>query len=130
MRPLHPKPVSWLGRRPGLVLLTLAALGGAGFGGARLARHVGAEAHYRAARRHLEQADRAQRRVHLACAREELARCLDIWPHSAEVHFLAARTARRQGDYADAARQLGLAGKLGWVEEALGVERALLAAQR
>jgi tetratricopeptide (TPR) repeat protein len=130
MGPPQPKPVSRLRRRPGLVLLTLAALGGAGFGAAVLARHVRAEAHYRAARRHLEQGDHAGRRAHLACAREELARCLDVWPDSAEVHFLAARTARRQGDYADATRQLALAGDLGWVEEALGLERALLAAQQ
>src|SRR5262249_9780783 len=44
----------------------------------------------------------------------------------AETHFLAAQAARRNGDLAEALRLLEQAEKLGWVQEAIELERALV----
>lgn len=64
-----------------------------------------------------------------AQAREHFARCLQSWPNSAEVHFLAGSAARRAGELAQARRHLDRAAELGWVKEALDLERALWRAQ-
>jgi tetratricopeptide (TPR) repeat protein len=103
---------------------------GGGFGAVALGRVLQVELHARAAERYLEQADRTQRRTHLTLARDELAHCLERAPDSARFHFLAARTARRLGDRESAARHLEKAAQLGWVPEAIDLERILGQAQR
>jgi tetratricopeptide (TPR) repeat protein len=55
--------------------------------------------HYRAAQRALAVRD-------FPTAQDHLARCLNVWFQSAEVHLLAARTARRAGAYDEAERYL------------------------
>jgi predicted Zn-dependent protease len=101
----------------GLVLL------GLGLAGWRAAAEVGRWRDFRAAQASLGAGD-------IAGARERLGRCLKAWPDDAEVHFLAARAARRDGDLASASRELDAAARLQWVPEAIDLERALLAAQR
>jgi predicted Zn-dependent protease len=112
------------------VLLVLAVLAGGGFAAVVAARQVRGAIALRAAEGHLRQSEHTQRRAHLTQARADLARCLDVWPDSGEVHFLAARTARRLGDAGGAARHLDRAEELGWVAEAVDLERALLRAQQ
>src|SRR5262249_41691010 len=56
--------------------------------------------------------------------------CLQVWPSSAEVHLLAARTARRALDYGDAEDQLKECQRLGWPAEEIRLERDLICAQR
>jgi tetratricopeptide (TPR) repeat protein len=58
-----------------------------------------------------------------------LAPCLEIWPNSGKIHFLAAQVARRLEDASDAAYHLELAEKAGWVDEAIDLERVLLHVQ-
>lgn len=64
-----------------------------------------------------------------AAARTHLAVCLRAWPDSGEVQFLAAQAARRTGDLAEAVRRLDTAAELGWVDQAIDLERALLQVQ-
>jgi tetratricopeptide (TPR) repeat protein len=104
-------------------LLTLLCLGLIGFGGAVAGRHLWAESHYRAAQQALDQWDFPQAQAHLA-------RCLEVWPSSAETHLLAARTARRATVYDEAERHLKEYQRLSGVAEVLDLERALLRAQR
>jgi tetratricopeptide (TPR) repeat protein len=84
--------------------------------------------HFRAWRS-LQAARAALDRDDLATARERLAFCMKVWPSSAEVRFLAARTARRSGELAEAVRLLDEAEEREWVAEAIDLERALLRAQ-
>jgi tetratricopeptide (TPR) repeat protein len=104
---------------PLLVLLLLAVLG---LGAWRIVPEVRAARHFRAGRSALEKDD-------FEVARSHFARCLKVWPQSAETHFLAARAARRAGALGAAQRELGEAARLDWVPEALEMERALLRAQ-
>jgi tetratricopeptide (TPR) repeat protein len=101
--PAGPRPVSlpaaashsrWARRAAVTALLLLTALGltTAGVNG-------WAEYHFRAAK-----ADLA--RFHFADARRHLDQSLRVWPQSARVHFLAARTARRVGDLEAAEKHL------------------------
>jgi predicted Zn-dependent protease len=62
-------------------------------------------------------------------ARALLDRCLAARPKSDEYHYLAARAARLAGDYRAADRLLARAADLGWPENAVAFERALLQAQ-
>jgi tetratricopeptide (TPR) repeat protein len=110
-----------------LVAVLLAVLGAAALW---IGRHVRAEFHLRQAQEALRECEHTRRRANLAAAREHLAACLKVWPDSAEVHFLLARAARRAGDYEDARGRLDRAAKLGWVDEAVDLERALLRAQQ
>lgn len=50
----------------------------------------------------------ALQRYHSAEARDHLSKCLRVWPwsRSSSTHLLAARAARRDGDFAEAARHL------------------------
>jgi predicted Zn-dependent protease len=96
--------------------LLLAAIGVAGW---RIVRELGTTGHFRAAQAALDAGD-------FPAARRHLDHCLKAWPHSAETHFLAARAARRNGDLPDALRLLAAAEKLGWVPEAIELERTLL----
>jgi Tfp pilus assembly protein PilF len=62
-------------------------------------------------------------------ARAHLARCLEVWPINAEVHFLLARTCRRADDEAGWQVNLRRAEILGWDNSSLGLERDLMEAQ-
>jgi tetratricopeptide (TPR) repeat protein len=86
-------------------------------------RHLAAGQHRRQAEQALEKGELDQARAHL-----EL--CLEVWPDSGEIHYLAARTARRQGAYDDANRHLSACRRLGWPAEAIRLERALLEAEQ
>ncbi len=74
---------------------------------------------------HLDAARDALERGESRVARRYLGRCLRTWPSSGEVHFLAARAARRCGDLEEAREHLDRAAECGWVKEALDLERAL-----
>ncbi|MGL4421472.1 MAG: tetratricopeptide repeat protein, partial [Gemmataceae bacterium] len=50
-------------------------------------------------------------------------------PDSGQLHFLASRAARRQGDFKEARQLLKRSEELGWAEEAIKFERLLLDAQ-
>jgi len=117
-------------RRLGLGLSLLLALAGGGFGIHAVIHAVRAASHARAAEAYLEQSKHRQWRVNLTLAREELIHCRRISPNNAWFHFLAARTARRLDDTEEAERLLHRAAQLGWVREAIDLERALAQAQR
>src|SRR5262249_50069867 len=85
--------------------------------------HIWAEWHYRQAERALQQRDFAGAQAHLA-------QCLTVRRNSPEVHFLAARTARRAGVYDEAERHLSAYKRLNGVPQALELEAALLRVQR
>jgi tetratricopeptide (TPR) repeat protein len=65
-----------------------------------------------------------------ARALERLERCMDEQSADAETVFLAARTARRAGQFRKAEQFLKEAKHLGWVENALLLEHSLLRVQR
>lgn len=79
--------------------------------------------------RSLEAAREALARDEAVAAQRLLEPCLRLWPDSGEVQFLAAQAARRTGELAEAMRRLSRAGELGWVGEAIDLERALLRVQ-
>jgi tetratricopeptide (TPR) repeat protein len=106
-----------------LILLSLSLLAVIGTGATIAGWHGWAWYHYRVAIRALEARDFA-----LAQARLDL--CLKVWPKSAEVHLLAARTARKAGAYDDAERHLKESQQLGWPAEEVRLERDLIRAQR
>jgi tetratricopeptide (TPR) repeat protein len=93
-------------------------------------RQVWADIHYRRAEAALAQSLRVEGSAPLAAARTHLACCLRVWPNSPRVNFLMAQAARRAGDTDDAARYLRRAEQLGWVAEAIDLEKALSAVQR
>src|SRR5438067_8801025 len=107
-------------RLTGLVLVLLAL---ACVGAYRVGWHLWALSHSRAAQRALQRYD-------LTAAQAHLALCLEVWPDSAETHFLAARTARRAGDEDEMRLQLRECSRLGWPEKALDLERDMDRAQR
>ncbi len=125
-----PKRLSVSPRGLRLVIALLLALAGGGFGIRAISRAVEAASHARAAEAYLEQSEHSQWRVNLTHARDELIHCRRIRPDNAHLHFLAARTARRLDDYDEAERLLDRAAQLGWVKEAIDLERALAHAQR
>src|SRR5207302_3192248 len=63
-------------------------------------------------------------------AQARLGSCLKTWPNSADVHLLAARTARRAGTFDDAEHHLKECQRLGWPPEEVRLERDLIRAQR
>jgi predicted Zn-dependent protease len=79
---------------------------------------------------HFAAAQRAVERRAFAQAQQHFAAYLDVRPRSAEGHFLAGRTARRAGAADAATTHLDQAQELGWVPQAIDLERALLLAQR
>lgn len=108
-------PLAWL-------LITLAVVG-LGVGGWMIVAEV------RAARR-LNAAREALGRNDVPAAREAITQYLHRHPRSAEARFLAAQAARRDGALDAAGEHLRTAGQLGWVPEAVSLERALLAVQQ
>jgi tetratricopeptide (TPR) repeat protein len=87
MRRLLARPVLWVGIVLGVLLVLLA-------GG------------YLYARREWNQAQEDLKEYRLDEAQRHLDFCLSIWPHSVEVHLLAARAARLQGDFESAEQHL------------------------
>jgi tetratricopeptide (TPR) repeat protein len=103
----------------------LAAVALLGFLGALVALvypHVKAWYHLRAARL-------ALRQYHNAEAIEHLQICLKTWPDDADALLLAARTARRAGNYVEADIALGKYEAQRGVDEAAELERILLRAE-
>src|SRR5229473_6981683 len=90
---------------------------------AGLACHVWAHVHYRAAHRALA-------RHELADAQHHLTQCLKVWFRSADTFLLAARTARRAGDFDQAESYLRDCRDFGGPEEAIDLEYKLLRVQR
>src|SRR5262245_48344215 len=62
-------------------------------------------------------------------ARGRFDRCLETWPKSGEVHFQAARAARRSGDLNAARRHLNEATAHGWSADDIALERSLARVQ-
>ena len=114
----HPRQFS-RGRR---LLIAALLLGLLGVGAWQLVVQGSAWSHFSKARAALDADDPAT-------ARRHLARCLAVWPDSAETHFLAAQAARRDGDLAAAAGHIDAAARLNWVPDAVALERALVRAQ-
>jgi tetratricopeptide (TPR) repeat protein len=92
------------------------------FGGFLLGRHLWAGYHWRAAQIALEQHD-------LVRAREHLKYCLRV-RRDPEIQFLAARTARRAGDFDEATQRLGDCERLEGTTPAVMLEQRLQQAQR
>jgi len=105
------------------LLAAVVLLVGLGFSGWTIAGQVQAWRHLRAGREALERED-------AEAARPHLAECVRTWPSNAEVRFLAAQAARRCGELDEARKQLRVAAELGWVEQAIDLERALLRVQQ
>ena len=85
-----------------------------------LGRYIWASVHYQRAVSAIDRRDFAEARRHLAI-------CLKEWPNSAQTRFLAARTARRAGEWKEAQQLLKDSERLGWVPSAIDLERGLLA---
>jgi tetratricopeptide (TPR) repeat protein len=117
-------------RRFRLVIGLLLALLAGGFGINAVCRTIQVSSHAHAAEAYLEQSEHRQCRLHLTLARDELIHCRRLCPDSARFHFLAARTARRLDNNDEAERLLDRAALLGWVKEAIDLERALAQAER
>jgi tetratricopeptide (TPR) repeat protein len=104
-------------------LLSVLLLGLIGVGATLAGWHLAAWHDYRAALQAIGRRDFTEARSHLA-------RCLSVWPHSAEVHLLAARTARRGGAYDEAEKHLKECQRLDWPAEEIQLEHDLIHAQR
>jgi tetratricopeptide (TPR) repeat protein len=115
------RPWIWLS---GVLACALAVVGYAVY------RQVWAEIHYRRAEEALARSLRVRGPAPLAEARSHLACCVKVWPNNPRLGFLMAQAARRAGDLDDAARYLRRAQQLGWVVEAIDLEKALSAAQQ
>ncbi|VTS04518.1 tetratricopeptide repeat protein [Tuwongella immobilis] len=96
---------------------------GVGFAGQRIGSEVSAGQHYRAA-------IAAEEQRQFETALSEIEPCLTTWSGSGESFATAARIARRAGDFTRAQRWLIRAEQLGWVPEAIALEKALLAVQQ
>jgi tetratricopeptide (TPR) repeat protein len=102
----------------------VALLAVAGLGAAFAATQLWAMHHYRAARAELE-------RYHNARARDHLAACLKVWPHDADALLLAARAARRLGEFDRADALLArYRERRGPDDEAGSLEQVFLRAER
>jgi tetratricopeptide (TPR) repeat protein len=82
------------------------------------------------AHRAWDEAERALAKRDFTAALAHLERYLAVWPSNAPGHFLAARTARRAGEYDRAEEHLARCQQLGWNPEAIKLERYLSRAQR
>ncbi len=103
-------------------VLIVVALGALAAGLYPIVQYARGEYRYRQALAAIDRKDFTQ-------ARKYLDACIEQWPTSAETRFLAARTARRAGDLEAAQQLLNEADRLGWVREAIELERALIMVQ-
>lgn len=78
---------------------------------------------------HWQQAQQALAVRDFGTAKKHLGRCLELWPASAEAHFLMARTCRRQTDDTGWETHLEAARVLGWPHEEIALEARLWQAQ-
>jgi predicted Zn-dependent protease len=79
---------------------------------------------------HLHAAEEANARYDFDDAQEHLATCIRLWPRRAELHFLAARTARRAGRFAEAMEHLDAFERLEGKTPGYLLEYAMLRAQQ
>lgn len=107
----------WLRRVTVALLLLFIALGLFA-----VSVHVWAEYHFRLAEREIQ-------RVQLIRARRHIDKCLQIWPQSYRVNFLAARLSRRLGDLDQAEKHLQICQNLAGHREEIFLERLLIRAQ-
>jgi tetratricopeptide (TPR) repeat protein len=117
-RSAHPRVRRQLGR----LLMVVCLLAPCAFGSYFLGRHVWASYHWQAAQASLKRHDVAQ-------AQKYLERCLAIRGDS-ETWFLAARTARRAGNYEQATYGLRECERKEGTTPAILLEQLLLRAQR
>jgi Tfp pilus assembly protein PilF len=118
-RPAKPSRLRIPGRRAWIALLSLLLIGFATY---RIGRSAIAGYHYHAALAALERRD-------FRDASARLDQALAVEPDDLTTRLLAAQTARRRGDYADALAHLRLCEQQGGVAEALALERTLLRVQ-
>ena len=116
-RPVSLRPRLWLG-----VLLVL--VGGGVVAAAYFIRDE------MRARDHENEAHAAIDRRDFKLALQHLQRCRDAWPRNRDIAFLTARTARRADDLPAAERHLNEAERLGYAEQGIFLERALLLTQQ
>jgi tetratricopeptide (TPR) repeat protein len=116
-------PLTFLRQHPIRALIVAVLVGLLGVVGWLSGRRLWAEHHFRAAQQSAERREFAQ-------AREHLAVCLQTMPGSGPVRFLAARTARRAGNFDLAQEHLRACGQLGFEPKAVQLEWALLGAKR
>lgn len=109
-------------RSPRRLLSALVLLGLIGAAVFWLRPHLSAWYHFRAARSALN-------RCHSREAMEHLRICLQTWPKDAEVLYLAARIARRTGNYAEAEIALSKYEDQHGSDDAAALERTLLRAE-
>lgn len=102
------------------VVVLLAGLAAAGWLGLQ----------WLSARRHLHAAEAALVQHDPDTARMHLALCLEYWPRRADVHLLAARAARRAGQYDEAEEHLHVYQQRQGPDDAFSFEQMLLRAQR
>jgi tetratricopeptide (TPR) repeat protein len=111
-------------RRRGRLLAALALLAVAGLGAYVAGTQLWALHHYRAARAELE-------RYHNARGRDHLEACLRAWPRDPDALLLAARAARRLGDFEQADVFLArYRERRGPKDEAGSLEQVFLRAER
>src|SRR5439155_23007367 len=101
------------------ILAVMAASAVLGCSGLYSARHLWAWSHAAAA-------ERSRGRGDWHAEYQHRKKCLAVWSGSAQAHFLAARAARRAGDFQSAEELLVRCAELGWVPEAVGDEQLLL----
>src|SRR5262249_38875171 len=87
-----------------------------------LGRYIWATVHYQRALSAIDRRDFSDAHRHLAI-------CWKEWPNGGQPRFLAARTAGRAGQWKESQQLLKDAERLGWVPEAIELERGLLAIQ-
>jgi tetratricopeptide (TPR) repeat protein len=112
-----------LWQHPGQTITVLFLLALISFGGLMAYDYAWAEYHFQAAQRAADHRD-------FAAALRHLTKCLQVRSSSGETHFLAARAARRNLAYDEAARHLKEAQRLGYVREVFELEQMLTRAQR
>ncbi|HZY89373.1 MAG TPA: tetratricopeptide repeat protein [Gemmataceae bacterium] len=111
-------------RRPARLLAALALLAVAGLGAYAAGTQLWALHHYRAARAETE-------RYHTNAARAHLEACLKVWPRDPDALLLAARGARRLGDFEQAEVFLArYRERRGPEDEAGALEQVFLRAER
>jgi tetratricopeptide (TPR) repeat protein len=121
--PLRPaKLVQGVRRQLGRFLPLFCLLATTALGAYFLGRHLWAGYHWQAAQPAIEQHDFVQAQAHLK-------RCLEV-RRDPKSQFLAAQTARRAGDYGEAAQRLAECERLQGTTPAVLLEQHLLHAQR
>jgi tetratricopeptide (TPR) repeat protein len=85
--------------------------------------HLWAQWHYREGQNALGRGD-------FAAAQQHFSQCLRVWPGSSLVHLLAARAARKAGDFDETERLLHRCRELGGDADLIELERLLVGAQR